>query len=98
MNMRIVVAPNAFKGSMSAVKAAEAMKKGILAVMPRCDVACVPVADGGDGLTEDAGRDGGFRPENATPVRSVLHGIPTESGCGGNGQSQRAGPVAQGIA
>ena len=52
MNMRIVVAPNAFKGSMSAVKAAEAMKKGILAVMPRCDVACVPVADGGDGLTD----------------------------------------------
>jgi glycerate kinase len=52
MNLRIVAAPNAFKGSMNAVKAAEAMKKGILAVMPRCDVTCVPVADGGDGLTD----------------------------------------------
>ena len=52
MNMRIVVAPNAFKGSMNAVQAAEAMKKGILAVFPQCDVTCVPVADGGDGLTE----------------------------------------------
>jgi glycerate kinase len=28
------------------------MKKGILAVIPQCDVTCVPVADGGDGLTE----------------------------------------------
>jgi len=52
MNMRIVVAPNAFKGSMNAVQAAEAMKKGILTVFPQCDVTCVPVADGGDGLTE----------------------------------------------
>ena len=52
MNMRIVVAPNAFKGSMNAVEAAQAMKTGILAVIPQCDVTCVPVADGGDGLTD----------------------------------------------
>ncbi|MEE4111252.1 MAG: glycerate kinase [Desulfobacteraceae bacterium] len=52
MNMRVVVAPNAFKGSMNAVQAAEAMKIGLLAVIPQCDVICVPVADGGDGLTE----------------------------------------------
>ncbi len=52
MNMHIVVAPNAFKGSMNAVQAAEAMKIGLLAVIPQCDVICVPVADGGDGLTE----------------------------------------------
>lgn len=52
MTMRIVVAPNAFKGSIDAIEAAEAMKKGILAVLPRCQVTCVPVADGGDGLTE----------------------------------------------
>jgi glycerate kinase len=50
--MRIVAAPNAFKGSLNAVEAAEAMKKGILAATSRCNVACVPVADGGDGLTE----------------------------------------------
>jgi glycerate kinase len=50
--MRIVAAPNAFKGSLNAVEAAEAIKKGILAAMPRARVICVPVADGGDGLTE----------------------------------------------
>ena len=52
MNMRIVAAPNAFKGSMNAVQAAQAMKTGILAVIPQCEVTCVPVADGGDGLIE----------------------------------------------
>jgi glycerate kinase len=50
--MHIVAAPNAFKGSLNAVKAAEVMKKGILAVLPHAHVSCVPVADGGDGLTE----------------------------------------------
>jgi glycerate kinase len=50
--MRIIAAPNAFKGSLSAMEAANAMKMGILAVIPDCDVVCVPVADGGDGLTE----------------------------------------------
>lgn len=50
--MRIIAAPNAFKGSLDAVAAAAAMKKGIRSAMPRCDVVCVPVADGGDGLTE----------------------------------------------
>ncbi len=52
MKQRIVAAPNAFKGSLNAVEAAEAMKKGILAAVPRCEVICIPVADGGDGLTE----------------------------------------------
>ncbi len=52
MNLRIVVAPNAFKGSLSAPKAAEAMKTGLLAAAPHCHVSTVPVADGGDGLTE----------------------------------------------
>lgn len=50
--MRIIVAPNAFKGSLSAMDAAMAMKRGILAAIPDCHVVCVPVADGGDGLTE----------------------------------------------
>ncbi len=50
--MKIIAAPNAFKGSLSAMEAAEAIQKGILAANPSCDVVCVPVADGGDGLTE----------------------------------------------
>lgn len=50
--MRIVAAPNAFKGSISAVEAARAIKKGAHAVHPEFIVDCVPVSDGGDGLLE----------------------------------------------
>ncbi|SHO47883.1 glycerate kinase [Desulfopila aestuarii] len=50
--MKIVVAPNAFKGSLSAIDAANAMRKGIHAALPACEVVSVPVADGGDGFTE----------------------------------------------
>ncbi len=48
--MKIIVAPNAFKESMSSICAANAMKTGALAACPDCEVECVPVADGGDGL------------------------------------------------
>ncbi|MYA62850.1 MAG: glycerate kinase [Dehalococcoidia bacterium] len=50
--MKIVIAPQAFKGSISALDAAEAMRKGIMAVFPDSDAVLVPVADGGDGTLE----------------------------------------------
>lgn len=50
--MRIVIAPDSFKGSVSALAAAEAMRRGVLAVFPDADVACVPIADGGEGTVE----------------------------------------------
>ena len=50
--MRIVVAPNAFKGSLSALDAAEAIRVGILGAMPDANVVVVPIADGGDGTVE----------------------------------------------
>ena len=52
--MKIVVAPNAFKGSMTARKAAEAMKEGIIKAEPKAEVILVPVADGGDGMVDVA--------------------------------------------
>lgn len=50
--MRIVVAPNAFKGSLSALEAAEAIAEGIHVVTPDADVVLVPIADGGDGTVD----------------------------------------------
>ncbi|MCK5914669.1 MAG: glycerate kinase [Deltaproteobacteria bacterium] len=48
--MKIVLAPNAFKGSLTATEAAIAMEAGIRKILPRAEVVLVPVADGGDGL------------------------------------------------
>ncbi len=50
--MRIVVAPDSFKGSLSAVGVAKAMERGILAVFPGAEVLKVPIADGGEGTVE----------------------------------------------
>lgn len=50
--MRIVVAPNAFKGSMTAQQAAAAMAEAILSVVPSARVELLPIADGGDGTVE----------------------------------------------
>ena len=50
--MRIIVAPDSFKGSVSALGVAEAMERGIHAVFPGAQVLKVPIADGGEGTVE----------------------------------------------
>jgi glycerate kinase len=50
--MRIVIAPNAFKGSLSALEAAEAIGEGVRAASPDADLVLVPIADGGDGTVD----------------------------------------------
>ncbi len=48
--MKIVVAPNAFKDSLTAAAAAEAITAGVRRVTPDALCVHVPIADGGDGL------------------------------------------------
>ncbi|HEY9288862.1 MAG TPA: glycerate kinase [Candidatus Dormibacteraeota bacterium] len=78
--MRIVVAPNAFKGSLSAPEAARAIADGILDVMPHAELDLVPIADGGDGTVEAlVVATGGER--RKVQVRGPL-GDPIEAGYG----------------
>ncbi len=50
--MHIVVAPDSYKGSLTAVAVAAAMEQGILTVYPEAKVSKVPIADGGEGTVE----------------------------------------------
>ncbi len=50
--MKIVVAPNSFKGSLSASQAAAAIARGVRSALPDADVLEIPVADGGEGTVE----------------------------------------------
>lgn len=52
VNMKILVAPQEFKGSISALSVAEAAKVGVIRVFPKAEVVLCPVADGGDGTLE----------------------------------------------
>ena len=50
--MFFVVAPDSYKGCVSALGVAEAMERGILRVFPDARVRKIPIADGGEGTVE----------------------------------------------
>ena len=50
--MKIVIASDSFKGSLSSMEVAQAATRGIKAVYPDCEVIAVNVADGGEGTVE----------------------------------------------
>ena len=47
--LRVVVAPDSFKGTLTATQAAEAIAAGVLEVFPDAEVTQLPMADGGEG-------------------------------------------------
>lgn len=50
--MKIVIAPDSFKDSLSAAGVAQAIAQGLGSVLPGAQLACVPMADGGEGTLE----------------------------------------------
>ncbi|MEK5172200.1 glycerate kinase [Heyndrickxia sp. FSL W8-0496] len=50
--MKIVIAPDSFKGSLSAFEAASAIDRGIKKALPGAETLVVPVADGGEGTMD----------------------------------------------
>lgn len=50
--MKIVIASDSFKGSMSSLDVALAAERGVRDVLPDCQVVAVNVADGGEGTVE----------------------------------------------
>lgn len=47
--MKIIIAPDSFKGSLEAKEAAQAIERGVLKAYPKAETVCLPVADGGEG-------------------------------------------------
>jgi glycerate kinase len=47
--MRVVIAPDSFKESLSAADVARAIADGVRDALPDADIVCVPMADGGEG-------------------------------------------------
>ena len=50
--VRILIAPDKFKGSLSAPAAAEAIARGLRSVWPDAQLDLAPIADGGEGFAE----------------------------------------------
>lgn len=75
--MRIVLAPDSFKGSLSALEVANFMEKGILDLFPQGEIIKIPMADGGEG-TVDALLAGAGGEKHFLPVTGPL-GEPVEA-------------------
>lgn len=78
--MRVVIAPNAFKGSLSALGAAQAIAEGVRTAAPDVELVLIPIADGGDGTVDAlvAATDG----EHRTLVVRGPRGDPVDAGYG----------------
>ncbi|PWG00256.1 glycerate kinase [Levilactobacillus bambusae] len=50
--MKFVLAPDSFKGSLTAKEATLAMKRGIQTVYPDAEIEMIPMADGGEGTVQ----------------------------------------------
>ena len=85
--MKIVVAPDSFKGSLSSTKIAEAIEKGIQKIDPSITVLKVPVADGGEGTVEAlvCATQGSIIP--VTVTGPLLNKVEAFYGISGDGQT-----------
>lgn len=83
--MKVVVAIDSLKGSLTSLEAGEAIREGVLRVIPEAEVVVRPLADGGEGTVEALTLGMGGRLEKATvtgplgrPVECVYGLVPEE--------------------
>ncbi len=86
--MKVVIAPDSFKESLSAQKVCEAIHSGFCRVWPDADYALVPVADGGEGTAQTLVDATGGRLYHLT-TRGPL-GVPVDSFYGILGDNETA--------
>ena len=85
--MKVVIAPQSFKGSISALDAAKAMEGGVKRVVSDAETVLVPVADGGDGTLETLveATNGAIR--SATVTGPIGKPVMAEWGALGDGET-----------
>lgn len=85
--MKIVIAPDSFKGSLTAKQAAEAIHTGLKRVFPDADYEIVPMADGGEGTVQSLvdATQGSFR--QATVLNPLGETVSAEYGLLGDQQT-----------
>ena len=95
--MKVVIAPQAFKGGLSGLEAASAIEHGVLAAFPDAETVKVPVADGGDGTLDALVTSTGGRMFTARVTGPLGEPIDAQWGAmGRGGESQAAAPIADG--
>lgn len=87
--MRIVIAPDKYKGTLTTVEAAEALREGVLDVCPSAEIHIVPIADGGEGTAAILAAEMGFTRHSAM-LHPPLPGLPMTKATYYFSESERA--------
>jgi glycerate 2-kinase len=85
--LRIVIAPDSYKGSLSAVEVAESMERGIRKVFPDAQIRKIPIADGGEGTVAALTASTGGRTLTEIVEDPLGRSIPAEWGILGDGRT-----------
>ncbi len=83
---KVVLVPDSFKGSMSAVTVCSIMKDCIMREFPRCEIISLPVADGGEGSV-DCFLSGGGKKVHATVTGPFFEPVESFYGVIENGKT-----------
>ncbi|MBO5296461.1 MAG: glycerate kinase [Candidatus Homeothermus sp.] len=73
--MRIVIAPDKYKGTLTSAEAGEALREGVLKACPDAKIHLVTMADGGEGTAAILAKEMGFTRHTAL-VHPPLPGLP----------------------
>ena len=82
--MKIVISPQSFKGSVTALVAAQAIERGVRRAAPDAETFLVPVADGGDGTLEVLVDSSGGRIYRAIVTGPLGHAVEASWGVMGD--------------
>lgn len=83
--MKIVIAPDSFKGSLSALEVAQAIERGIKRVKKEANAILVPVADGGEGTMDSLVASTNGRKVQVTVTGPISKPVQAEYGILGDG-------------
>lgn len=83
--MKIVIAPDSFKDSLSALAACEAMARGVLKAAPHAEIVRMPIADGGEGTVRTLVGAAGGRIETERVTGPLGEPVDAEYGVLGDG-------------
>ncbi|NQW24194.1 MAG: glycerate kinase [SAR202 cluster bacterium] len=85
--MKVVIAPQGFKGGISGLEAARAIARGVIAAVPDAETILLPVADGGDGTLHALVDATGGEIFTSTVTGPLSHQVQAQWGVMGDGRT-----------
>lgn len=85
--MKFLLAPDKFRGSLTAYEVCQAMSEGIREVIPKAEIVVLPMADGGEGTAEILTLNAGGKMHTAHVSNPLGRTIEAEYGLSANGKT-----------